>query len=73
MVVYKIRTKNVVYPFFLLDVNVNFDKSTIGLHFLLISFMITKFLKDQRLIVILSIKCLKINFVNRMVNNTLLR
>ena len=43
--------------FFLLDVN--FEKSTIGLYFLLISFILAKFQEDQRSIAILSIICLK--------------
>ena len=40
---------------FLLDVN--FDKSTIRLHFLLIFSMLAKFLEDQKLIAMSSIKC----------------
>ena len=38
--------------------NVNFDKSTIGLYFILIFSIFAKFLEDQRLIAMLSIKCL---------------
>ena len=38
--------------------DVNFDKSTIRLHYLHIFFMLTKFQGDQRLIVMSSINCL---------------
>ena len=37
---------------------VNFDKSTVGLHYIHILSMLTKFHGDQKLIVILSINCL---------------
>ena len=43
--------------------NVNFDKSIIELHFFFISFMFAKFLKDQRLIAMLSIKSLNFKFL----------
>ena len=36
----------------------NFDKSTIGLHYIHILSMLAKFHGDQRLIIILSINCL---------------
>ena len=35
--------------------DVNFDKSTIKLHFIFISFMLAKFLDNQILIIILSV------------------
>ena len=40
----------------------NFDKSTIGLHYLHIFFLLTKFQCDQRLIVMSSINCLNSSF-----------
>ena len=46
---------------FLLDVN--FDKSTIGLYCLLKSFMLINFVKNQKSIAISSIKCLNFKFV----------
>ena len=42
--------------------NVNFDKSIIELHFLLLSSKLAKFLKDQRSIPISSIKYLNFEF-----------
>ena len=42
--------------------NVNFDKSTIRLHYLHIFFMPTQFQGDQRLIVMSSINCLNSSF-----------
>ena len=42
--------------------NVNFDKSTVRLHYLRIFFMLTKFESDQRSIVISSINCLDSSF-----------
>ena len=45
---------------FLLDLN--FEKSTVELHYIHIFFMLAKFHSDQRLIVILSINCLNSNF-----------
>ena len=42
--------------------NVNFDKSTVSLHYLHIFFMLTKFQGDQRLIAMLSINCLDLSF-----------
>ena len=42
---------------------VNFDKSTIELYLLFKSFMLVKFLKDRKLIVMLSITCLNFNFL----------
>ena len=42
--------------------NVNFDYSTVRLHYLHIFFMHTKFQSDQRLIVLSSINCLNSNF-----------
>ena len=44
--------------------DVNFDKSTVGIHYLHIFFMHTKFQGDQRLIVMLSINCLNSSFCN---------
>ena len=57
----------------------NFDKSTVRLHYLHIFFMLTKFLGDQRLIGMSSINCLnssfsswkeciKYEFIHQMVN-----
>ena len=46
---------------FLLDVN--FDKSTIELNFLLVCLMLEKFSKDQRSITISLIKCLNFKFL----------
>ena len=40
----------------------NFDKFTVGLHYIHILSMFTKFHSDQRSIVILSINCLNSNF-----------
>ena len=42
--------------------NVNFDKSTIRLHYLHIFFMLTKFQGDKKLIIISSIYCLNLSF-----------
>ena len=42
----------------------NFDKSTIGLHYIHILSMLAKFHSDQRLIIILSINCLIQVFVD---------
>ena len=42
----------------------NFDKYTIGLHFLLIFSILAKFLENQRSITMLSIKCLNTSFCN---------
>ena len=57
--------------FFLLEVN--FDKSTIELHFLRISFMLAKYLKNERSIDMSSINCLKLyrkyKFIYHIVNN----
>ena len=47
--------------FFLLDVN--YDKSTFGLYFLLISSMFVKFLEDQKSISMLSNKYLNFKFL----------
>ena len=44
--------------------NVNFDKSITRLSFLLIFFMLTIFLKDKKLIVMLSIEYLNFNICN---------
>ena len=44
------------------ELNVNFDKFTIRLHYLYIFFMLTKFQGDQRSIVMSSINCLNSNF-----------
>ena len=41
---------------------VNFDKSTVRLHYLYIFFMLKKFQGDKRLIVMSSISCLNSNF-----------
>ena len=60
--------------------NVNFDKFTIELHFLIISLMFAKFLEDQKSLVALLIKylnfkfcslklCIKNKSINRRVNN----
>ena len=49
------------FNIFLLDLN--FDKSTIGLHLLLISYTLTKFPDDQRSIDISSIICLNCKFL----------
>ena len=46
---------------FLLDVN--FDKSTIELNFLLVCLMLEKFSKDQRSITMSLIKCLNFKFL----------
>ena len=50
-----------LYLIFLLYVN--FDKSTIELLFLLITSILAKFLEDQRLILMSSIKCLNFKFL----------
>ena len=42
--------------------DVNFDKSTVGLHYLHIFFMLKKFHGDQRLIAMSSINCLNSSF-----------
>ena len=42
--------------------NLNFDKSTLRLHYLNIFFMLTKFLGDKKLIVMSSINCLNLSF-----------
>ena len=47
------RTQPYIFLF-----DVNFEKSTIRLHYLHIFFMLTKFKGDQRLIVMSSINCL---------------
>ena len=47
--------------FFLL--NVNFDKFTIGLHFLLMSYMFAKFSEDKKSIAMLLINCLNCKFL----------
>ena len=60
----KLRCKLIVQLhsiFFLLDVN--FDKFTIELHFLLISSILAKFQEDQRSIAMSSIKCLNFEFL----------
>ena len=44
--------------------NVNFDKSTVKLHYLHIFFTHAKFQGDQRLIVMSSINCLNSSFCN---------
>ena len=44
--------------------NMNFDKSTVRLHYLYIFSMITKFQGDQRLIVMSLINCQDTNFNN---------
>ena len=44
--------------------NMNFDKSTVRLHYLHIFFMLTKFQGDQRLTVMSSINCLNSSFCN---------
>ena len=46
---------------FLLDVN--FENLNVGLYVIIISFMLAKFQEDQRSIAILSIKCLKFQFL----------
>ena len=46
---------------FLLDVN--FDKFTIELYFLLVSFMVAKFFKNQGLLDMSLIKCLNFKFL----------
>ena len=43
--------------------NVNFDKFTIELHFLIISLMFAKFLEDQKSLVALLIKYLNFKFL----------
>ena len=40
----------------------NFDKSTVGLHYIHILSMLAKFYGDQRLIFMLSINCLNLSF-----------
>ena len=50
-----------LFNIFLLDVN--FDKSMIGLYFLLISSILAKFSKDQRSIAISSINCFNYKIV----------
>ena len=45
--------------------NVNFDKSTIGLHYIHILSMLAKFHSDKKLIVMLSINCLNSSFCNK--------
>ena len=40
----------------------NFDKSTVGLHYIHILSMLAKFHGDQRLIFMLSINCLNLSF-----------
>ena len=47
--------------FFLLDVN--FDKSTIKLNFLILFSILAKFQEDQRSIATLSIECLNFKFL----------
>ena len=54
-------TTTTPFDIFLLDVNV--DKSIIVLYFLFLSFMLTKFSKDQRSITRLSTKCLNFKFL----------
>ena len=48
-------------PFYIFWLDVNFDKSTIGLHFLFISFILAKF-TDQRSIIMSLIKYLNFKF-----------
>ena len=50
------------------QLDINFDKSAIRLHFLLISSMLTKFQENQRSIVMSSIKCLNFEFFFLWVN-----
>ena len=52
-----------IFFFFILLLDVNFDKSTIELHFFLISSVFANFQKDQRTIAISSIKCLNFEFL----------
>ena len=61
-VIHGITFDNVMLLNFLL-LDVNFEKSNVGLHFLLISSMFAKFQNHQRSIIILSIKCLNFNFL----------
>ena len=42
--------------------DVNFDKSTVGLHYIHILSMLAKFHGNQRFIVMLSINCLNLSF-----------
>ena len=42
--------------------DVNFNKFTVGLHYIHILFMLAKFYDDQRLIVMVSINCLNSSF-----------
>ena len=53
-----------IYIFFFLLLDVNFDKSTIGLpFFFLVSSILAKFQEDQRLIAMSSIKCSNFEFL----------
>ena len=58
---------------FIFLLGVNFDKSINGLYFFLIFFALTKFIKDQILIAILSIRylklCIKNKFMDQKVSN----
>ena len=47
----------------------NFNKSTIGLHYLLISFMLAKFPKNQRSLAMSSINCLNYMFLKLCIKN----
>ena len=51
-----------ITPLNKLLLDANFDKSTIGLHYIHIISMLTKFHGDQRLILMLSINCLNSSF-----------
>ena len=51
-------TLNDITPLNNLLLDANFDKSTIGLHYIHILSMLAKFHGDQRLIIMLSINCL---------------
>ena len=51
-------TLNDITQFNNLLLDVNFDKSTVGLHYIHILSMLAEFHGDQRLIIMLSINCL---------------
>ena len=51
-----------IYIYIYILLNVNFDKSTIGLRFLFISSMLSKFLENQKSITMLLMKCLNFKF-----------
>ena len=55
-------TLNNVTPLNIFELDANFKKSTVKLHYLHIFSILTKFQGDQRFIVMLSINCLNSNF-----------